>query len=132
MAATKLEGYKSVAVVKFPGINREYYYALYDDFKSGDRVLVSGAADECPTIVRVLTAREAAEECKVNIISEVICKVDLEKYEERLSAREKKKKLKAEMEKRKKEIQKMKDDEYYALMDAEFASMLKVYRELSV
>ena len=96
MAATSPEGYKSVAVVKFPGVNREYYYALYDDFKSGDRVLVSGAADEYPTIVRVLTAREAAEECKVNIISEVICKVDLEKYEERLATREKKRRLKAQ------------------------------------
>ena len=134
MATKKLEGFKLVAVVQFARApHTEYYYALYDeDIEPGDEILVSGVISEWPIVKRVITAQEAALEFKNNIIAEVICKIDTSRYAQRINKRKQKEKLKSEMDKRKKEIQKMKDDEYYANIDAVFAGMLKEYTSYEV
>lgn len=68
----------------------------------------------------------------MQIISEVICKVDTSAYKNRLKAREEKAKLRSELDKKKKELQKIRDDEFYAAMDPAFAELYEKYNKISV
>lgn len=126
----KLEGFSRVAVVEFGC--REYHFAIYDDgtdYNAGDAVIVSGVTGVVK-IKEIISAEECKERCKKNIISEVICKVDISAYEERVKRRTEKAKLEKDLEKRRKEIQKKLDDEYYASKDDAYAEMLRRYSEL--
>lgn len=126
----KLEGYRKVAVINYRGSN--YHFALYDeDIVVGDTVMVSGSSP-VGVIEEIIPAEEAANRFNKAITQEVICKVDMTAYSNRLAGREEKERLKKEMEKRKIEIQKFKDDEYYASVDDTFAEMLNAYRNIPV
>jgi hypothetical protein len=131
MARTKLEGFSRVAVLKF-GTSRPYYFALYDDgtyYKIGDMVVVSGSSS--PSVITdILTAEEAAEKTSLSITAEVIGRVDTTAYDRRVAMRKEKEALKKEMAKRRGEIQKKLDDEYYASKDPEYVEMLKRYEEM--
>ena len=131
MARTKLEGFSRVAVLKF-GTSRPYYFALYDDgtyYKIGDMVVVSGSSS--PSVITdILTAEEAAEKTSLSITAEVIGRVDTTAYDRRVAMRKEKEALEKEMAKRRGEIQKKLDYEYYASKDPEYAEMLKRYEEM--
>lgn len=131
MAKTKLEGFSGVAVLKF-GTPRPYYFALYDDgtdYKVGDMVVVSDGYNPS-VILDILTAEEVAEKTSLSIAAEVIGRVDTTAYDRRVAMRKEKEALKKEMAKRRGEIQKKLDDEYYASKDPEYAEMLKRYEEM--
>lgn len=131
MAKTKLEGFSGVAVLKF-GTPRPYYFALYDDgtdYKVGDMVVVSDGYNPS-VILDILTAEEVAEKTSLSIAAEVIGRVDTTAYDRRVAMRKEKEALKKEMAKRRGEIQKKLDDEYYANKDPEYAEMLKRYEEM--
>lgn len=118
-------------MLKF-GTSRPYYFALYDDgtyYKIGDMVVVSGSSS--PSVITdILTAEEAAEKTSLSITAEVIGRVDTTAYDRRVAMRKEKEALKKEMAKRRGEIQKKLDDEYYASKDPEYAEMLKRYEEM--
>lgn len=131
MAKTKLEGFSRVAVLKF-GASYPHYFALYDDgtdYKIGDMVVVSGNSRPS-VIIDILTAEEAAEKTSLSITAEVIGRVDTTAYDRRVAMRKEKESLKKEMTKRRGEIQKKLDDEFYASKDPEYAEMLKRYEEM--
>ena len=64
------------------------------------------------------------------ITAEVIAKIDMTAYRNRVSQRKAKEELKKKLDKRRKEIQQRLDDEYYASQDEEFYEMLREYSEL--
>ena len=84
----ELTGYYAVAEVKIKG-GYHLFVAIYDDgntYKAGDRVLISTkglSSDFGFEIVNILTP----DEVKDKIYYEVIMKIDLSKYEERLKGR---------------------------------------------
>ena len=131
MASKELEGFERVAVVKFPGCDTQYCYALYeDDVFSGDTVLLDNK--RIALVEVVVSVEEATQFTSKKIISEVICKLDTSRYELRKKRREEKEKLRKQMDKRKTELQKLKDDEYYAGIDHEYAELLKEYSKITV
>lgn len=123
----KLSGFKKVARI-FIGC-KDYYYALYDDdICIGDDVLVTGAAkDQIRTVSDILPVSNIGN---INITAEVVCKVDLSKFNERCRIRKSKEKLRKELDKKRKEIESKKTDEYYASLDPEYAKMLREFNEL--
>ena len=126
----KLEGYSKVAAIRY-GYGLLYHFALYDDgavYEVGDNVVVTGRSD-IGKIEEIISIEEAAERWKKNITAEVICKVDVSAYQERVKNRVEKEKLKKQLDKRKKEIQERLDNEYYAAKDEEYAALLKKYSE---
>lgn len=124
----KLEGFERVAVVKY-GCS-EYHFALYDDdIKVGDKVVLSGISNYTE-VTDIITAEEAAKKFKKDITQEVICKIDTSAYDQRVENRKKKEQIRKQMEKRKKELQALKDNEYYAGLDEEFAAMYEEYKNL--
>lgn len=127
---TQLKGYSQVAVVKH-GCT-PYYFAIYDDgnkYQVGDFVVFSGASNPA-NIAELITPEEAKSRYSYSITAEVIGKVDVSAYEMRVAQRKQKKWLKEAMNKRKKDIQKKLDDEYYASKDETYAAMLKEYERL--
>ena len=132
----KLEGCKAVAVTKEECYGKKYFYAIFDDgeeYKEGDKILVSGVNKDILTIEKIITP----EECNTIIIAEVICKVDTSAYDKRMEERKEKAKRKKEADKIKKEMDKMitemdqtKRYEMYASNNPELAEKLKAYKEL--
>lgn len=128
--ANALSGYKKVAMIRM-GCT-DYFYALYDDdVKPGDTVLVSGGASNVvQKVADVLTADEAKEVCKKNIISEVICKIDTSAYDKRVADRKEAEKLKKEMDKVIKQMEETEKYELYAARYPEIFDMLVEYKKL--
>ena len=128
----KLTGFNKVAVVE-QGCEyntKDYFYALYNDNISvGDKVLVSGSASG-----QIWTVKDIFEYAETiptkNITAEVICKVDTSAYDERCINRKKAEELRKQMDKKRKEIEARKDDEYYASLDSEYAEMLAKMKEM--
>lgn len=133
---TKLEGYEAVAVTKEGCCGMKYFYAIYDDgeiYKTGDKVLVSGANRDILTITDIL----APDECSICPTAEVICKIDTSVYDKRVKERKEKAKCKKEADKIKKQMDKMIEEmdqtnryEMYASDNPELAEKLKAYKEL--
>lgn len=126
----KLEGFSKVAVVKYGG--NEYHFAIYDDgfdYRVGDTVVFSNGST--PAMIEdIITAEEEALKWSRGITAEVIAKIDMTAYRNRVSQRKAKEELKKKLDKRRKEIQQRLDDEYYASQDEEFFEMLREYSEL--
>ena len=81
-------GYKRVAAIK--GNRVPYlYYALYDDeIKSGDSVLVSGCNQgRILTVDHIFLASQLSNVFDRRLTEEVVCKVDISKYKNRLDTR---------------------------------------------
>lgn len=132
----KLEGYYAVAEIEEGCCGMKYFYAIYDDgeiYKTGDKVLVSGANRDILTITDIL----APDECSICPTAEVICKIDTSVYDKRVKERKEKAKRKKEADKIKKQMDKMIEEmnqtnryEMYASDNPELAEKLKAYKEL--
>ena len=126
--AKVLEGYTKVVEIEEAGCS--YYFALYDDgidYQPGDTVVLSDGHD--PTrIKQIIPVEEMIT--KLMIMYEVIGKIDISAYEQRLRQRQRKEELRKELCKRKREIQGRADDDYYASKDEKYAKLLKEYREI--
>lgn len=131
----KLDDFTLVARVKHISgydTNKVYCFALYDpDITTGDLVVVN--TFESPQICRVESVvgkEEGIKECS-QIYKAVLGKLDASAY----NANEEKKKAKAELRKKmdakKKQIEALKTDEYYASLDPEYKEMLDKMKELS-
>ena len=127
----KLTGFNKVAVIEQgTGYSqKDYFYALYDDnIYPGDKVLVSGSASGQIWTVKDIVYDDTY--ANKNITAEVICKVNTYKYDERCANRKKAEELRKQMDKKRKEIEARKDDEYYASLDSEYAEMLAKMKEM--
>lgn len=132
----KLDGYYAVAEIEEGCYGMKYFYAIYDDgeiYKTGDKVLVSGANRDILTITDIL----APDECSICPTVEVICKIDTSVYDKRVKERKDKAKRKKEADKIKKQMDKMIEEmnqtnryEMYASDNPELAEKLKAYKEL--
>lgn len=132
----KLDGYYAVAEIEEGCCRMKYFYAIYDDgeiYKTGDKVLVSGANRDILTITDIL----APDECSICPTAEVICKIDTSVYDKRVKERKEKAKRKKEADKIKKQMDKMIEEmnqinryEMYASDNPELAEKLKAYKEL--
>ena len=133
-----LMGNFKIAKIKFiEGTNtdKEYYYALYDDFIiSSDYVVVKSAnhgfgvamvtdiiSDDCVT----QSMRDYCNEGR-----EIIAKFDMVAYEQRVEKRKMAKQLKADMNKKMKEMQELAMFEMMAEKNPELKEMLDKYKEL--
>lgn len=124
-----LEGYSKVVEIEEAGYSS--YFALYDDgidYQSGDTVVLSDGHD--PGRIKQIIPVEGMT-TKLMIMHEVIGKIDISAYEQRLEQRKRKEELRKELGKRKREIQGKVDDDYYASKDEKYAKLLKAYREIS-
>lgn len=123
-----LKGYYAVAETKQGGLY--YYYAIYNDgntYTVGDKVIVSGKCANVLEITNIFTPKEVTQ----NICAEVICKVNISAYEERVRKRNKADKLKKEMDKIIKKMDESKKYELYAEENPELAEMLNEYKNLA-
>lgn len=129
----KLTGFNKVAVVEmsngYSG-TKDYHFALYDEsICVGDKVLVTGNANgQMWTVKDVIDYNKSA--ITKNITAEVICKVDTSAYDERCANRKKAEELRKQMDKKRKEIEARKDDEYYASLDDEYKAMLELMKKM--
>lgn len=124
----KLEGYNKVAMVSIDGSDKTYAYALYDDtIKVSDYVLVTGVAEGKLCFIADI---KSVDEVRLDINQEVICKVDLSDYMDKVDRRKRKEKLKKEMAERRKIIEASRLDEMYAKEDKVYAAMLNELRGL--
>lgn len=129
----KLSGFNKVAVVEmsngYSG-TKDYYFALYDEsICVGDKVLVTGNAYGQMWTVKDIDDYDETKITK-NITAEVICKVDTSAYDERCTNRKKAEELRKQMDKKRKEIEARKDDEYYASLDNDYKEMLEQMKGL--
>jgi len=133
-----LMGNYTVCKVKFiegANVNKEYHYALYDDnICIDDYVVVKSAhhgfalarvADIIPNAYVTQTMRDYCNEGR-----EIISKFDMWSYEERVEKRKQAKQLKADMDKKMKEMQELAMFEMMAEKNPELKEMLDKYKEL--
>lgn len=129
--AKKLLGFEKVAVINIGGCN--YYYALYDDIKAGQSVLVTGVKKgEVLKVVEVITKEEAEERFKKSICEEVMTVVDLSDYQKRVEDRKKKEQIKLEMDKIIKEMDEARRYEMYAESNPELQELLNRFKSITV
>ena len=127
----KLSGFNKVAVIEING--NDYHYALYDDnIIAGDKVLVSGRMTEVLTVKDIITADEAREKFKGDIVAEVKCKVDLSAYEQRVKNREEAEKLRKKMDEEIKKMDELNKYEMYASSNPVLKEMLEKFKSLGV
>lgn len=125
----ELEGYNRVAFVTIENSARKYAYALYDDdIQPTDYVLVTGQAEG--EICFVDSICSADDTNNIPVTEEVICKVDLTAFYERVDKRRKKARLKAKMLNKRKELEVSRLDEMYASIDEDYAKMLDELKSL--
>lgn len=131
----KLDDFNLVARVRHVSgydTNKIYCFALYDpNVAAGDYVVVN--TFENPQICKVesvVSKDDGLKECP-QICKPILGKVDASAF----LANEEKKKVKAELRKKmdakKKQIEALKTDEYYASLDPEYKEMLEKMKELS-
>ena len=131
-------GNYTVCTIKFiEGANtgREYHYALYDDnICCGDYVVVKsanhgfGLAQVNEIIPDGCVTQAMRDYC--NAGREVISAFDMGAYNDRVDKRKRAKELKAEMNKKMKEMQELAMFELMAEKNPELAEMLATYKEL--
>lgn len=127
----KLSGFKNVAVIEING--KDYHYALYDEVKAKDKVLVSGRmATDILTVKEVITAEEARERFTGDVVAEVKCKIDLSAYEQRVKNREEAVKLRKKMDEEIKKMDELLKYEMYASSNPALKDMLDKFKELGV
>ena len=119
-----------VANVKFlNGANTscEYEYAMFDDYEVGDTVVVASAHHGLgiAKISSIITKDQAATK---NFEREIVSKVDMETYETRKKNRNRVNELKAKMDKRFNELNKIALFEIMAEKDPELKNMLEEYK----
>lgn len=133
-----LMGNYTVCKVKFiegTNANKEYHYALYDDNICIDDYVVVKSANHGMGIARVTdivpdgnVTQAMRDYC--NEGREVISKFDMGAYEQRVEKRKIAKQLKADMNKKMKEMQELAMFEMMAEKNPELKEMLDKYKEL--
>jgi len=132
-------GKYDVAKIRFlngSNTNKTYYYALYDDTMCaiGDMVVVKPAHhDMALAILDDIIARNEAEQYMLDSCHEgreIVCNIDMTTYNKRVAKREQAAKLKAEMDKKVKEIQELTLFEMMATKSPELKEMLDTYKSL--
>ena len=133
-----LMGKFHVAKIKFiegTNISREYNYALYDtNIVGGDYVVVKsanhgmGIAQVVDIIPECYVTQAMLDYC--NEGREIISAFDMTAYEDRVEKRKKAKQLKADMNKKMKEMQELAMFEMMAKENPELKEMLDAYKEL--
>lgn len=126
----KLSGFTRVAIITMSNI--DYGYALYDNvIRVGDNVLVTGkASNKILLINEIITPEEFTKRTDKCITEEVICKVDLSAYNQRIENRKKAADLRKQMDRKIAEMDEMNKYTMYAERNPELAKMLAEYREL--
>ena len=127
-----------VATVKFVEGNnteREYHYALYDDdIYGGNHVVVKSANHGMgiAVVTYVFEDDEITQQMRdyCNEGREIVAKFDMGAYNHRVANRKKAKQLKAEMNKKMKEMQELAMFEMMAEKNPELKEMLDTYKEL--
>lgn len=126
----KLTGYNKVAVIKQGyGV---YHFAIYNDgfdYQPGDKVLVSGNK-QLQVIDEVITPEEAIQRFDKNITAEVICKVDISSYDNRVEDRKQAADVKKKMDTMIKKMDETNKYEMYAERNPELKELLETYKEL--
>jgi hypothetical protein len=133
-----LLGNYMVCKIKFTegtNTNREYYYALYDsNISTGDYVVVKSANHGFGlAVVTDVVADEHITQAMRDYCNggrEVVDKFDMLSYENRVEKRKKAKQLKANMDKKMKELQELAVFEMMAEKNPELKDMLDEYKEL--
>lgn len=121
-----------VAGIKFQdGTNtdKEYFYALYDESIGVDDLVVVKTGHHGLALAKV----SSIGKYEANVVQcgrEIVTKVDMSAYEERVNKRESIKKLKMEMDKKVKELQAVAIYELLAKEDETLATLLKEYKSL--
>ena len=67
-----------------------------------------------------------------SITAEVICKIDISAFNDRVNKRKQAEELRKRMIEKRKEIEACKDDDYYASLDSDYAAMLEEMKSLAV
>ena len=132
-------GKYDVAKIRFlngSNTHKTYYYALYDDTMCaiGDTVVVQTAHHGMSlALIDDIIARNEAEQYMLDSCNEgreIVCKIDMTVYNERIAKREQVAKLKAEMDKKVQEMQELTLFEMMATKNPELKEMLDVYKSL--
>lgn len=133
-----LMGNYTVCKVKFiegTNTNKEYHYALYDNNICIDDYVVVKSANHGFGIARVIdiipdgyVTQAMRDYC--NEGREVVAKFDMDAYEQRVEKRKMAKQLKADMNKKMKEMQELAMFEMMAKENPELKEMLEKYKEL--
>ena len=134
-----LMGNYRVCKIKFiEGVNTkcEYYYALYDNnIRSGDHVVVKSAHNGFGlAVITEIVPDHCIEQEMVDFCNggrEVVTWFDMSSYEERVENRKKAKQIKADMDKKVKEMQELVLYEMMAEKNPELKQMLDTYKELT-
>lgn len=121
-----------VAKVKFlsgANTNTTYEYAMFDDYKVGDTVVVASAHHGLGVakIDEVITKEEAVTK---NFEREIVDRVDMSTYEDRKKNRARVQELKNKMTNRVKELNNLAIFEMMAEKDPELKDMLEEYKVL--
>lgn len=127
----KLIGYKKVAVIEQEN-NKNCYIAIFDDgteYQIDDKILSSGS-NQVQTIKEIISLEDAAQRYKGNIMSEVICKLDMSAYNKRTTKRKDAEELKRSMDKVIREMQEVDKYEMYANQNPVLKDMLEKYKSL--
>lgn len=130
----KLTGFNKVAVIKVGcGV---YHFAVYDDgtdYKSGDKVVVTGAAmTAIQTVDEIISVEEARERFSKDITAEVICKVDTTAFDLRVSQRREAMEIKKKMDRIIKHMNEEIKYETYAAKNADLRELLDRYNYLTI
>lgn len=121
-----------VAKIKFlNGTNTytEYEYAMFDDYEVGDTVVVASAHHGLgiAKISSIITKEQATTK---TFEREIVCKVDMETYENRKRNRNRINELKNKMDKRFNELNRIALFEMMSEKDPELKGMLEEYKSL--
>lgn len=127
-----ITGNFKVAKVKFmtgSNTNTEYEYAMFDDYQDGDVVVVSSAHHGLG-IAKISAIIDKDQAYTKKFEREIVCKVDMEPWENRKKNRARLQELNNRMEKRAQEINKLAVFEMMAEKDESLKEMLAEYKAL--
>ena len=123
-----------IALIQFlDGSKCEIHYRVYDDgfeYKEGDLVAVSPAHHDM-TIAKIKKIYDSDSYFSADANREVVCPIDISKYQERNNKAEEIVKLKREMDKKVKELQGVALYEVMAQHSPELRDMLTQFKELT-
>lgn len=124
------ENFKVAGVKFLEGTNKEkeYYYALFDDFSANDLVVVQ-TGHHGLAIAKIATIYNDGEH-RVECSREIVDKVDMRAFEKRCDNRKARARLKEKMDERIAKLQEMALYELLAKDDTELAKMLNDYKDL--
>lgn len=134
MNVNNYKGKFRIVLIQFlDGTKYEVNYRIYDDgfdYKEGDLVIVKPAHHDM-TIAKIKKIYDSDSCCSADENREVVCPIDISKYQERNNKAEEIVKLKREMDKKVKELQGVALYELMAQHSPELRDMLTQFKELT-